>query len=187
MNGLLKPRRAVFLDRDGVINRVLVRDGKPYPATSLAEFDILPGVEETCRLLKEAGFCLVVVTNQPDVGRGALKPELVEAIHAHICHLLPIDRIEVSYDSGQENPPSEFRKPRPGMLLRAARELGLDLSRSFMVGDRWRDIDCGHAAGCVTILVDYGYAEELRQVPDYRVKSLWEAASIILSEGSDAS
>ena len=101
-----------------------------------------------------------------------------------VCVLLerpvPIDRVEVSYDSGEENPPSEFRKPRPGMLLRAARELGLDLSRSFMVGDRWRDIDCGHAAGCTTILVEYGYAEQLQQRPKYRVKSLREAADVIL-------
>jgi|SRR6059036_1628573 len=173
-------RRAVFLDRDGVINRVLVRDGAPYPATSLEEFEILPGVTEACRLLKGAGLYLVVATNQPDVGRGTLKQEVVEAIHAQMCQALPIDRVEVSYDSGRENPPSELRKPRPGMLLRAARELGIDLSRSFMVGDRWRDIDCGRAAGCVTILVDYDYTEALRQPPDYRVKSLREAADLIL-------
>ena len=174
------PNRAVFLDRDGVINRVLVRDGKPYPAASLAEFEILPGVAEACRLLKSAGFYLVVATNQPDVGRGTLAREVVEGMHARMCQLLPIDRVEVSYDSGEESPPSEFRKPRPGMLLRAARELGLDLRRSFMVGDRWRDIDCGHAAGCTTLLVDYGYAEQLRQRPKHRVKSLREAADVIL-------
>jgi D-glycero-D-manno-heptose 1,7-bisphosphate phosphatase len=173
-------RRAVFLDRDGVLNRVLLRDGKPYPARTLAEFEILPGVEEACALLKRCGFCLVVATNQPDVGRGILEREAVERIHAEMCRRLPIDRVEVSYESGAENPPSEFRKPRPGMLLRAAGELGLDLRRSFMVGDRWRDIDCGHAAGCVTFLVDYGYAEELRTQPDYRVKSLREAAEVIV-------
>jgi|SRR5947209_338441 len=173
-------KAAVFLDRDGVINRVLVREGKPYPATSLAEFQILPGVPEACQLLKEAGFSLIVATNQPDVGRGTLKQEVVEAIHTRMCQSLPIDRVETSYDSGRENPPSEFRKPRPGMLLRAARELGLDLARSFMVGDRWRDIDCGHAAGCTTILIDYDYAEQLRCPPDYRTKGLREAADIIL-------
>src|ERR1051326_945378 len=175
-------RAAVFLDRDGVINRVLLRDGKPYPATKLAEFEILPGVAEACQLLKQAGFWLVIATNQPDVGRGTLKQETVEMIHAHMCRFLPLARVEVCYDSGQKQPPSEFRKPRPGMLLRAARELELDLGRSFMIGDRWRDIDCGHAAGCRTILVDYGYLEELRQKPAYRVKSLREAADIILQE-----
>ena len=173
-------RRAVFLDRDGVINRALVRDGKPYPPGSIAEFQILPGVREACQRLKTAGFLLVVATNQPDVGRGTIAREVVESIHAHLRAQLPIDRVEVCYDGGGEQPPSEFRKPRPGMLRRAAAELGIDLARSFMVGDRWRDIDCGHAAGCVTFLVDYGYDEPLRQAPDYRVKSLAEAADAIL-------
>jgi D-glycero-D-manno-heptose 1,7-bisphosphate phosphatase len=179
--------RAVFLDRDGVINRALVRENKPYPPASLAEFEILLGVPETCRLLKKAGFCLVVATNQPDVGRGTLKQEVVEAVHAHMCRLLPIDRVEVSYDSGREQPPSEFRKPRPGMLLRAAREMNIDLSRSFMVGDRWRDIDCGHAAGCTTVFIDFGYRESLRQNPDYRVNSLLEAAKVILAAAGQMS
>jgi len=112
--------RAVFLDRDGVINRALIRDGKPYAARTLAEFEILPGVAEACQLLKAGGFSLIVATNQPDVGRGTLPREAVERIHAEMLRQLPIDRVEVSYDSGQESPPSEMRKPRPGMLLRAA-------------------------------------------------------------------
>lgn len=173
-------RPAVFLDRDGVLNRALMREGRPYPPASLAEFEILPGVEPACRRLKDAGYVLVVATNQPDVGRGTLKREVVEELHAHLCRVLPIDRVEVSYAPGGGDPPDEFRKPRPGMLLRAAREMGLDLPRSFMVGDRWRDIDCGHAAGCRTILVDHHYAEELRQAPDHRVKDLAEAADWII-------
>lgn len=175
-----KLHRAVFLDRDGVINRALVKDGKPYPPTRLEEVELLPGVPEACARLKEAGLVLVIATNQPDVGRGTLPRAAVESIHTWLCRQLPIDRVEVSYDTGQEQPPSEFRKPRPGMLQRAARELGLDLASSYMVGDRWRDIDCGHAAGCITFLVDYGYAEALRTQPDYRVKSLFEAADQIV-------
>ena len=177
-------RNAVFLDRDGVINQPKVIDGKPYPPTSIEEFILLPGVVEACEKLSNAGLLLIVVTNQPDVGRGTLSREAVEAIHAHLCKLLPIDRVEVSYDSGRENPPSEFRKPRPGMLLRAAGELGIDLEKSFMVGDRWRDIDCGHAAGCTTIFIDYGYDEPLRQPPNFRVANLGEAARIILQRGA---
>ena len=173
-------KRAVFLDRDGVINQPKVVEGKPYPPAAVEEFILLPGVVEACQSLKQAGFLLVVVTNQPDVGCGTLSREAVEAIHAHLCKLLPIDRVEVSYDSGRENPPSEFRKPRPGMLLRAAGELGIDLEKSFMVGDRWRDIDCGHAAGCTTIFIDYGYDEPLRQPPHFRVANLMAAARIIL-------
>ncbi|MEI6349747.1 MAG: HAD family hydrolase [Verrucomicrobiota bacterium] len=170
--------RAVFLDRDGVINRPLVRDGKPYPPVSLEEFELLPGVAEACQLLKQHDFWLVVATNQPDVGRGTLSASVVEAIHARMCELLPIDRVEVCYDPGQ-GIPSEFRKPAPGMLLRAARELGIDLTQSYMVGDRWRDIDCGAAAGCATIFINYGYAEELRQTPHFQASSLLEAAHII--------
>ena len=175
---------AVFLDRDGVINQPKVIDGKPYPPASIDEFILLPGVVEACEKIKQAGFLLVVVTNQPDVGRGTLSRETVQAIHAYMCKLLPIDRVEVSYDSGHENPPSEFRKPRPGMLLRAAHDLGIDLKKSFMVGDRWRDIDCGHAAGCMTIFIDYGYEEPLRQPPHFRVANLTEAARIILERAA---
>jgi D-glycero-D-manno-heptose 1,7-bisphosphate phosphatase len=173
-------RAAVFLDRDGVINRALVRDGKPYPPGSLAEFEILPGVADACARFKRAGFLLVVATNQPDVGRGTLSRELVETIHRQMVKELSLDRVEVCYHPGKGASACDCRKPRPGMLTRAARELGIDLKRSWMVGDRWRDIDCGHAAGCRTIFVDYGYSEQLRQSSDYRVASLSEAAEIIL-------
>ncbi|MGC1478998.1 MAG: HAD family hydrolase [Chthoniobacterales bacterium] len=170
-------RRAVFLDRDGVINRPVVRGGKPYPPATVEEFELLPGVAEACGELKSAGFVLVVATNQPDVGRGTMERSTVEAIHAKLRELLPIDRVEVCFDSGAE--PSEDRKPAPGMLVRAAEELGLDLPGSFMVGDRWRDVDCGAAAGCRTVFVDWGYDEELRQKPDFTVKDLREASEWI--------
>lgn len=178
-------KSAVFLDRDGVINRALTRDGEPYPPSSLAEFEILPGVAEACAKLKQAGYLLVVGTNQPDVGRGTLKQEVVEAIHADLCRRLPIDRVEVCYHPGKQDSECDCRKPKPGMLLRAARELSIDLARSFMVGDRWRDIDCGHAAGVTTILIDYGYAESLRKSPHHRVGSLAEAANLILDLASE--
>lgn len=173
---------AVFLDRDGVVNRALERDGKPYPPTSLSEFEILPGVPEACARLKQAGFLLVVATNQPDVGRGTLKQEAVEAIHAQMLRLLPIDRVEVCYHPGGGQSDCDCRKPKPGMLRRAARELGLDLAQSWMVGDRWRDVDCGRAAGCRTIFIDHGYDEPLRQSPDFRAASLLDAATIIIEK-----
>jgi D-glycero-D-manno-heptose 1,7-bisphosphate phosphatase len=175
-------RRAVFLDRDGVINRALERDGKPYPSANLSEFEIFPEVPEACRRLKQAGFLLVVATNQPDVGRGTLKQAAVEEIHAEMCRRLPLDRVEVCYHPGKGLSDCDCRKPRPGMLLRAARELGIELRQSWMIGDRWRDVDCGHAAGCRTIFIDRSYAEELKQQPDFRVKNLLEAAEIIVAE-----
>ena len=176
---------AVFLDRDGIINRALERDHRPYPPVSLNEFEILPDVSAACARLKQACFLLVVVTNQPDVGRGTLQQETVEAIHAEMCRRLPIDRVEVCYHSGKDQSDCDCRKPKPGMLLRAARELGIDLPQSWMVGDRWRDIDCGHAAGCHTIFIDRGYAEELRQNPHFSAGNLAGATDIILRESKN--
>jgi D-glycero-D-manno-heptose 1,7-bisphosphate phosphatase len=171
---------AVFLDRDGVINHAVTRDGLPYPPCSLDEFQILPGVPEACQRLKQAGFLLVVATNQPDVGRGVVPRELVETMHKQMRKVLPLDRVEACFHPGRGKSDCDCRKPRPGMLLRAARELGIDLAQSWMVGDRWRDIDCGHAAGCRTVFIDSGYAEDLKQQPDFRAKDLAEAAEIIL-------
>jgi D-glycero-D-manno-heptose 1,7-bisphosphate phosphatase len=171
--------RAVFLDRDGVINVAEVRDGKPYPPKTSAHFHLLPGVEEACSLLHDAGFLLIVATNQPDVGRGQQDQSEVERMHRMMCEALPIDRVEVCYEAGEEV--SEFRKPRPGMLIHAASDLNIDLTRSYMVGDRWRDVDCGHAAGCRTIFIDYGYKEPSRTQPDFRARDLLTAALQILS------
>lgn len=181
-------KRAVFLDRDGVINRPIVRDGRPYPPIRIEEFEMLPGVAEACARLKSAGFLLIVATNQPDVGRGTLACETVEAIHAKMSAALPLDRIDACYDAGTAHgQPSEFRKPAPGMLLRAARELAIDLRQSWMIGDRWRDIDCGAAAGCRTVFIDLGYDEPLRATPDFRVRDLPEAADIIIRTTSAGS
>jgi D-glycero-D-manno-heptose 1,7-bisphosphate phosphatase len=180
MNANVPLRRAVFLDRDGVINRPLIRAGKPYPPRILQEFEILPGVVESCALLKELGFLTVVATNQPDVGRGTLKREAVEILHDQLSRLLPIDRIMVCYHAGTAyGGPCECRKPRPGMLIQAAAEMGIDLEKSFMIGDRWRDVDCGSGAGCTTIFVDWGYGESLRRRPDFSVSDLLEAAKLI--------
>jgi D-glycero-D-manno-heptose 1,7-bisphosphate phosphatase len=175
-------RPAVFLDRDGTLNAAVVRDGKPYPPASVSEFVLLPGVTDGCARLKAAGYVLVVATNQPDVGRGTQTRAAVEAIHARLRELLPIDRVEVSYDSGRENPPSPFRKPAPGLLLKAAKDLGLDLTRSWMVGDRWRDVDCGKSAGCRTVFIDGGYAEKLQSLADFTVNSFADAVNIILAQ-----
>ena len=176
---------AVFLDRDGVINRALERDRQPQSPASLSEFEILPEVPAACHRLKQAGFLLVVVTNQPDVGRGTLKREIVETIHTEMCRRLPIDRVGVCYHPGKGASNCDCRKPKPGMLLSAARELGIDLAQSWMVGDRWRDVDCGNAAGCRTIFIDRGYAETLRQKPHFSAGNLAEAADIILRESKD--
>jgi len=171
--------RAVFLDRDGVINRAIVREGKPSPPATLEELEILPGVVEALIRLKAAGFVLVVVSNQPDVARGTTAREAVETINAKLAEKLPVDDFRMCYhDSGDG---CDCRKPKPGMLLGAARDHGIDLSSSFMVGDRWRDIEAGKRADCRTMFIDHGYDERQPEACDYRVKSLADATEIILS------
>jgi D-sedoheptulose 7-phosphate isomerase len=172
-------RRAVFLDRDGVINRAFVRDGKPFPPPTPQELEILPGVAEALRELKSHGYLLIVVTNQPDVGRGKLSPAALDAMHDSLRASLPLDDIFVCCHTDEDK--CECRKPRPGMLLEAARKHNIDLANSYMVGDRWRDIDAGYNAGSKTILVDYGYSERPPDhEPDLRVSSLREAADWII-------
>jgi len=172
-------RRAVFLDRDGVIDRAIVRDGKPYPPANLSELEILPGVREALGRLHGAGFRLIVVTNQPDVARGAQTRGTVEAMHAALQAQLPLDAFRVCYHDDADQ--CDCRKPRPGLLLSGAREMGVDVTASFMVGDRWRDIEAGRRAGCTTIFIDYHYAEPLQSEPHLRVGSLAEAADWILA------
>lgn len=171
-------RRAVFLDRDGVINRAMVRDGKPYPPTSLESVGILPGVEDALRRLKDAGYTLVVVSNQPDVARGTTPRSTVEEINDYLSTRLPIDRFIMCYHDSSDG--CACRKPRPGMLVMGAEEFNVELEESFMVGDRWRDVAAGRAAGCKTLFIDYGYNEQQPEKVDFTVGSLKEAADIIL-------
>lgn len=174
---------AIFLDRDGTLNVQVIRDGKPYPPATLAEFRLFPEVPAACAQLAAAGYVLVVATNQPDVGRGTQSQAIVEAMHTQLRALVPaLAHIEVCYSPGLDKsaPPDRRRKPEPGMLLDAARDLGLDLARSWMIGDRWRDIDCGKRAGVRTVFIDFGYAEELRAKPDFTVRTFAEAAAVIL-------
>jgi len=171
--------RAVFLDRDGVLNRAPVRDGRPQSVVSVEEVELLPGVPEACAMLRDAGFSLIVVTNQPEVARGRVSQDAVEAIHEFLRARLPLDEVRVCYHDDAEG--CNCRKPKPGMLLEAARDRGVDLARSFMVGDRWRDIEAGRRAGCKTVFIDYGYDELRPEEMDFKADSLLSAAKWILS------
>jgi D-glycero-D-manno-heptose 1,7-bisphosphate phosphatase len=173
-------RAAVFLDRDGVLLETAMRDGVPRPATSLDEFELLPGVERACKSLREAGFILVVVTNQPDVARGTLNAEIVEEIHRELRQRLPLDDIAVCLHDDADG--CDCRKPQPGMLLAAAQRWSIDLRTSFLVGDRWRDVEAARRAGCRPIFVDRGYAEPSASEADVRVRNLEEAAEWILRQ-----
>jgi D-sedoheptulose 7-phosphate isomerase len=178
------PSRAVFLDRDGVLNHAIIRDGKPFPPSSLAELQIPSGTAEVLRELKAHGFQLLVVTNQPDLAKGLATPDSVDAINRKLSATLPVDEFFVCPHVDSDS--CHCRKPKPGLLLEAARKHRVDLSASFMIGDRWRDVEAGHNAGCRTILIDQGYQEKRpAHPPDATVRSLREAADWILQAKSN--
>jgi D-glycero-D-manno-heptose 1,7-bisphosphate phosphatase len=172
-------RKAVFLDRDGVLNASVIRQGKPYPPDTLYDLTILPGVEEALLNLRAAGFLNIVVTNQPDVGTGKQRIEVVETMHKLLREELALDDVRVCYHTDDQK--CDCRKPNPGMLLQASIDHGIDLGQSFLVGDRWRDVAAGQAAGCGCFFVDYEYQEQRPKRPYVTVKSLSEAAAVILS------
>lgn len=175
-------RAAVFLDRDGVINRPLVRAGRPFAPSFPEELELLPSVPEALRDLKAAGFCLVVVTNQPDVARGATSSEMLSAMHERLQSTLPLDAILACVHDEADQ--CECRKPRPGLITRAARQMDIDCAASYLIGDRWRDMEAGRRAGCRTFFIDHEYDEPRPQTYDFRVRSLREAANIILRAGA---
>jgi D-glycero-D-manno-heptose 1,7-bisphosphate phosphatase len=171
-------RPAVFLDRDGVLNEAIVVDCRPQPPRSLAEFRLEAGVENACRRLREAGLVLVVVSNQPDLARGTIGRKAVNEVNAALRQALALDAIYICPHDDADT--CDCRKPAPGMLLAAARELGLDLARSVMVGDRWRDVEAGRRAGIATVFLDKGYDEPASAGADLVVSALSEAVDWIV-------
>ena len=178
-------RKALFLDRDGVLHPPLIRNGRPNPPQSLADVVITDGAAAALGSLKQAGFLLLVVSNQPDVGRGTATRGSVDEINGLLSQSLPVDDFFVCYHDDADD--CHCRKPKPGLLLDAAVRYGIDLSASYMVGDRWRDIEAGSAAGCHTVLIQFNYSERgPSSVPNAVVKSLGEAATWILSHAPTA-
>jgi D-glycero-D-manno-heptose 1,7-bisphosphate phosphatase len=175
-------RPAVFLDRDGVINRVTLCRGDPHPPASLGDLVILPGVARALSTLKARGFALIVVTNQPDVARGTASAASVASIHTQLAESLEIDAIFSCFHDDRDA--CDCRKPKPGLLLQAAEAFGIDLRSSFMVGDRWRDIEAGRQAGCRTFWVEGDYRERQAVAYDFRVRTLSEAAAAILAQAT---
>jgi len=171
-------RPAAFLDRDGVLNAAHVRNGRPHPPASVAELRILPGVAEACRRLRAEGFLLLVATNQPDIARGNADALEVARINDVLVDQLALDAILVCPHDDADG--CACRKPRPGLLLDAADRWGVDLSRSTMVGDRWRDIEAGEAAGVSTVFLDRGYDERRPTTYGQRTTELIHALPYIL-------
>jgi D-glycero-D-manno-heptose 1,7-bisphosphate phosphatase len=170
--------QAVFLDRDGVVIKAIIRNGKPYSPMTLEEMIIMPGATKLLRALRAKGFKLVVVTNQPDVARGKISRSTVDAMNRYLCSVLPLDAVEVCDHDDADS--CDCRKPKPGMLIRAARRNAIELRKSFMIGDRWSDVEAGRRAHCSTILVGDGYGEQQVSQPDVVVPSLGEATEWIL-------
>lgn len=171
--------KAVFLDRDGILNEAIVRDGKPFSPMSIAETVIPANVPDALAKLRQNGFRLVMVTNQPNIARGVQSRESVYAINRYLQDRLHLDAMEVCEHDNADN--CDCRKPKPGMLLRAAKRDGIVSAESFMVGDRWGDIEAGRRAGCRTILIGDGYGEEAKSPPDAKFASLSEAVDWIVA------
>lgn len=171
---------AVFLDRDGVLNEPVVSGGQPYPPRRPDDLRVIAGARQACRQLSSAGLKLVCVTNQPDIARGKQDRDVVDAINAALVRELGLDAVLVCPHDDLDR--CDCRKPLPGLLLRAAAQLDLDPARSCMVGDRWRDIEAGRAAGTMTVFVDRGYEEPRPNHPDLVVAELLEAVEWIISK-----
>lgn len=179
---VIKKKRSVFLDRDGVLIESKIENGKPIAISHHRDVKLLDGVREAIALLMEADYELVVVTNQPDISRGSLSWTELEEIHTEISKSTKLNSFYVCPHTDSDS--CMCRKPMPGLLLRAAKDLDLDLGKSYLVGDRWRDIEAGQAVGCNCFFIDYNYAEREPTRPFRQVESLLHAAKMILSEGN---
>lgn len=167
------------MDRDGVLNQTVFRNGKPRAPYTLEEFSLYPGVIEAIEILKRLDYLLIVVTNQPDVARGWVSREAVEMVNNRIRDLIHLDDIKICFHTDFDQ--CQCRKPRPGMLLEAGTQWNIDVSVSYMIGDRHSDVEAGKNAGCKTILIGEGdHSSEIK--PDFQKSSLLEAAQMIASQ-----
>jgi D-glycero-D-manno-heptose 1,7-bisphosphate phosphatase len=171
---------AVFFDRDGVLCQAEVREGKPYPPADAAKTVVIPSAMELLPALKDLGYVLLVVTNQPDVARGTRTKENVLEINDKLASLLPLDGFYVCFHDNRDN--CHCRKPKPGLIFEAATRYGLNLSQSWLIGDRASDVEAGLRAGCKTIFLDFEYAELKPARPDFVARDLESAINLILEE-----
>jgi D-glycero-D-manno-heptose 1,7-bisphosphate phosphatase len=176
-------RPAVFLDRDGVLVIPEFRAGRSFAPRRLEDFQLYGAAQPSLQRLKSAGYLLVVVTNQPDIGHGVVGADTVRKMHSILRRQLPIDLVKMCPHTRQQQ--CACRKPKPTLILEAARELEISLPLSFMVGDRSSDVEAGQAAGCRTVLIDLGYDEPINVRPDFVVHDVAEAVDVILrAEGN---
>lgn len=169
-------KKAIFLDRDGVINDVIFRgSNKPIAPWSLEEFKLYVGIEEPLRQLSDSGYLLFVVSNQPDISKGLVDIQIVQQMNDIIVSQFPIEK--VVFCPHEDRHKCACRKPKSGMLIELAAEYGVDLNASYLIGDNWKDIAAGEAAGCKTILIKRAYNKTVNA--DNYVQSLDEVTKII--------
>jgi D-glycero-D-manno-heptose 1,7-bisphosphate phosphatase len=169
--------KAVFLDRDGTLNLSGIRSGVPVPPKEVHQVTIIDGVSWAIEIFKKKGYLPVIVTNQPDVARGTIKQSIVVEINEFICQSLGIENVYTCFHDDIDE--CGCRKPKPGLLELAASDLNIDLSKSIIVGDRWKDISAGQAVGCKPFYIESGYAERKPDSPFTSVSSLLMAAFLI--------
>ena len=170
-------RKAFFFDRDGVLNKSIVKLGKPYSPNNFDELQITDGAKHIIQYLKNKNFVIIVVTNQPDVKRKKVSKTFVEKIHSFLKKELLFDDLYVCYDDKDF---SFFRKPKPGMIFKAQKKWNIDLKKSFLIGDRNKDIIAGISAGVKTIFLDNNYFEKKPIFSHYRIRYLKELKKIVL-------
>jgi len=169
--------KAVFVDRDGVLNEPVVIGGKPHPPRNIEDVIICRGIKEELEKLSSMGYLIIIVSNQPDVRRNVATIQEVESINLFLTKHLPVNDTYVCYHDNYDG--CLCRKPKPGMLLEAARDHNLDLSLSWMIGDRKSDVDAGKLAGCRTIFIDRNYSEERPTNYDYIMTDIQGIAEAI--------
>lgn len=170
-------RKAVFFDRDGVVIEPKIINRKPYPVNNLGQVHIYCGMRDTMAILMKMGYLVFIITNQPDVSRKTQSIETVNEINQFLLDNLPIDDIFMCIHSDEDK--CECRKPKPGLLLQAKEKYDIDFSKSFLIGDRWKDIDAGYAVGCTTILIDRNYKEKWSFNTDFVIKDISEILEVI--------
>lgn len=169
--------KAIFLDRDGVINKIVKRDEKISSPQNLKEFEILPDASKSLGAFKKMGFLNIIITNQPDINRNLLKIEDLQKMHEYIIEKLPVDDIAFCPHVNEDNCPC--RKPEPGLIFRSADKWSIDLAKSYMVGDSWKDILAGKAAGCKTFLLRKEYNKDFKTDYNFEINNLTEMINII--------
>lgn len=174
---MVKKNKAIFLDRDGVLVRSIVLNKKGYAPRNLKEFRILPKVDHYCRLLKKRGYKLIVVTNQPDISRGLISKLVLKKMNKILKIKTNFDDIFISTSTSNK---SFFRKPNPGMLIKAIKKHKLDIAKCLIIGDRASDIIAGYKVGCRSIFINRNYAEKKPKLQIKNVNSFAEASKYII-------